>query len=167
MRFQILPIQKEHNRAAFSCGYEQLDNYLKRQARQDVSRDLSACYVLLGDDSEIYGFYTLSASSISSIVFPDKLRNKLPPSYNDLPTVLLGRLAIDKRRQGEGYGAVLLMDALSRVARIATELGTLAFLVDPIDDTARAFYERFGFIHLPGSGKMMMPMRTILRLVNP
>lgn len=167
MRFQILPIQKEHDRSIFACGHELFDNYLKRQARQDVSRDLSACFVLIGDNRVVYGYYTLSASSISRHVFPDNLKNKLPPSYHDLPTVLLGRLAIDERLQGQGFGAVLLMDALSRVARIATELGTLALLVDPIDDAAKAFYGRFGFIHLPGSGKMMLPMQTIQRLVNP
>lgn len=167
MRFQILPIQKEHDRSTFACGHELLDNYLKRQARQDVSRDLSACFVLIGDNRVVYGYYTLSASSISSDVFPDNLKKKLPPSYHDLPTVLLGRLAIDERLQGQGFGAVLLMDALSRVARIATELGTLALLVDPIDDAAKAFYGRFGFIHLPGSGKMMLPMQTIQRLVYP
>jgi len=166
MQFQILPVQKEHNRSNFDCGNELLDNYLKRQARQDVSRDLSACFVLLGSDGAVYGYYTLSASAISKSVFPEELKSKLPPSYQDLPTVLLGRLAVDKRLQGQGYGAVLLMDALTRVARVATEIGTLALLVDPIDEAAMAFYARYGCIHLPGSGKMMLPMQTILRLMK-
>ena len=40
-----------------------------------------------------------------------------------IPGVRLGRLAVDARYQGKGLGALLLVDALSRAARIYREAG--------------------------------------------
>jgi len=43
-------------------------------------------------------------------------------------------------------------------------IGSYAVVVDPISTHAEAFYAKFGFIALPDSGKMFIPMRTIKEL---
>jgi predicted GNAT family N-acyltransferase len=165
MRLTIQVLEKKHEKKEFDCGYNLLDDYIKKQAKQDVNRDLSACFVLVGDDNVVKGYYTLSANSIRRDDFPETLQKKMPPSYNDLPTTLLGRQAIDKTIKGKGFGEILLMDALSRSLRTLESVGTIAVIVDPIDENAQNFYSKYGFILLPSSGKMFLPMKTIKDLI--
>lgn len=166
MELQIHVLEKKHNKSDFDCGYSLLNDYIKKQARQDVSRDLSACFVLIDELDTIKGYYTLSANSIKRDEFPEIMQKKLPPSYGDLPTVLLGRLAIDKSIKGNGHGEILLIDALKKCLDISSSLGTIAVIVDPIDEKAQAFYYKYGFVLLPSSGKMFLPMKTIKDLFS-
>ena len=164
MKLAIQLLDKKHEKSKFDCGFELLNNYIRQQAKQDVNRDLSACFVLADEDNIVKGYYTLSANSIKRTDFPDELAKKLPPSYADLPTTLLGRLAVDNSLKGKGYGAILLFDALNRSWKTATSVGTMAVVVEPIDENAQQFYSRYGFLLLPTSGKMFLPMKTIKEL---
>jgi ribosomal protein S18 acetylase RimI-like enzyme len=77
----------------------------------------------------------------------------------------LGRLAIDETLFRQGFGELLLVDALKRTYEVSINvLGSIALIVDPIDENALAFYERYGFISLPDSGKMFLPMSVIAQL---
>ena len=78
---------------------------------------------------------------------------------------MYGRLAVDKRFQGKGIGRILLIDALKRSYEISESIGSFAVVVDPIDDDAIKFYEKFGFIKLPDSGKMFIAMQTLKELI--
>lgn len=166
MSLLIKILEKKYDKSNFNCGYSLLDDYIKRQARQDVSRDLSACFVLVDEVDIVKGYYTLSANSVRKADFSENLQKKWPPNYHDIPTILLGRLAIDNSLKGQGYGQILLIDAFKRSLEIAESLGTLAIVVDPIDEIAQGFYARYGFILLPTSGKMFLPMRTIAELFS-
>ena len=162
----IQVLEKKHEKNKFDCGYDLLNEYIKKQAKQDVNRDLSACFVLTGEDDIVKGYYTLSANSIRREDFPDELKRKMPHSYTDLPTTLLGRLAIDNSLKGKGYGEILLLDALNRILETSASVGTIAVVVDPIDEKAQNFYSKYGFILLPTSGKMFLPMKTIKKLTD-
>ena len=158
-------LKPEHRKKEFSCGKEMLDNYLHKQVNQDIKRKLSACFVL--NDSEtnlIKGYYTLANNSISQELIPNKFQKKLPKSYTSIPTTLLGRLAVDNRFQGKGVGNILLIDALKRSYDISKSIGSFAVIVDPLDKDAENFYKKYGFIILPDSGKMFLPMNTIRML---
>lgn len=156
---------KHHNRKNFDCGKEALNDYLKYQVSQDVARKLSVCFVLPDlTNNCIQGYYTLSNNSISKRFLPEKIRKKLPKSYLSIPTTLLGRLAIAKEYQRKGIGKILLIDALKRSYEIAAEIGSFAVVVDPIDEEAEAFYEKYDFIKLPDSGKMFIAIATLKQL---
>lgn len=161
MELKIVNLEKKYDKSKFTCGYGLLDNYIRRQAKQDVNRDLSACFVLVDENDIVKGYYTLSANSIKREEFSDELVKKLPPSYSELPTILLGRLAIDESIKGNGYGEKILLDALNRSLTISESMGSIAVVVDPIDEKAQNFYSQYGFILLPTSGKMFLPMKTI------
>lgn len=161
MILSIESLDKKHQKKEFNCGQELLNRYIQNQAGQDVKRKLTACFVTANEDNTIMGYYTLSSNSIPKDTFPPDMAAKLPPSYTELPAILLGRLAIDIRFQGKGLGKFLLIDALNRCVCLATQLGVLAVIVDPIDDNAMKFYGSYGFIQLPGSGKMFIPVKTI------
>ncbi|MFI5196849.1 MAG: GNAT family N-acetyltransferase [Chitinophagales bacterium] len=154
-----------YEKAHFSCGNEMLDGYLHKQAKQDMKRKLSACFVLSDDGKEIKGYYTLSSASIQRSQLPESIIKKLPPSYNDLPVTLLGRLAVDVRFKGQGIGKLLLIDALKRSYETSmASIASMAIVVDPIDDAAINFYSKYGFILLPGSGRMFITMNTVEQL---
>jgi ribosomal protein S18 acetylase RimI-like enzyme len=158
-------LRKDHNRKDFDCGNATLNIYLRNQAGQDVKRKLSACFVLPDSDTNlIKGYYTLSNNSIPLQSFSQEVRRKLPKSYTSIPTTLLGRLAIDKRSQGQGIGKILLIDALKRSYEISRELGSFGVVVDPIDRSAKNFYRKYDFIELPDSGKMFIAMKTLQEL---
>jgi len=155
---------KKHNKSDFDCGKELLNSYIQNQAGQDVKRKLSACFILTDDTNEIQGYYTLSNNSIPLNSFPENIRKKLPKSYTSIPATLLGRLAIDIKYQGKGIGKILLIDALKRSYEISKEIGSFAVVVDPIDEDAEKFYEKYGFIKLPDSAKMLIATKTLKEL---
>ncbi|MDO9154267.1 MAG: GNAT family N-acetyltransferase [Paludibacter sp.] len=162
MSISIEILTNSHIKDVFNSGSDLLDNYIKRQAKQDVRRKLSACYVLTQNDTkQVLGYYTLSSYSIPRNNFPKTIISSLPKSYDELPTVLLGRLAVDKQFKGNGYGELLLLDALNRSVAMSEHLGILAVIVDPLNTSVVEFYTRYGFILIPATQKMFLPIKTI------
>ena len=159
MKIQLL--EKKHNKASFDSETPLLDNYITKQASQDVKKHLTAVYVLSDETDKVMGYYTLSSSSIPMENMPEDLIKKFPPSYTNLPVVLLGRLAVDKDSKKNGYGPHLLMDAMERTLALSTQLGVLALVVDPLHQKAAGFYARYGFITIPNTGKMFISIETI------
>ncbi|NBU81387.1 MAG: GNAT family N-acetyltransferase [Flavobacteriaceae bacterium] len=157
-------LSSTHKKSNFDCGQQLLDNYLHRQASQDVKRHLSACFIIADGNDNVKGYYTLSNASIDKELIPDNIKDKLPKSYNDIPVTLLGRLARDKNSKGERLGETLLLDALKRSYDTSITIGSMAVIVDPIDEDAKNFYLKYGFIELPNSKKMFMSMKTISTL---
>jgi hypothetical protein len=166
MTYKTTLLATTHEKAKFTCGKIMLDNYIQKQAKQDVKGKVSVCFVLSDDNKEIKGYYTLSNGSIPRSQLPDSII-KQTPKYKDLPVTLLGRLAIDNKFKGQKLGALILLDALKRSFDISvTSVASMAVIVDPIDQEAIDFYTKFGFIPLPDSGRMFLPMGTIERLFN-
>jgi len=165
MEYKTVPLNRGHKKQDFTCGKELLDNYLRKQAKQDVKRKLTACFILPDENQNVIGYYTLSSAAIPREIVPEDIKIKLPKSYENLPATLLGRLAIDKKFAKQGYGELLLIDALKRSYDISiSSIGSMAVIVDPIDAQAVIFYRKYGFIDLPDSGKMFLPMKTIAQL---
>lgn len=141
-KYVFEPLASDHDRAAFSCGEISLDSYLKTQASQDIKRDLAFCYVLRKNSSTIIGYYTLSACSVELTDLPHSLA-KTSGRYQLVPAVLIGRLAIDQRFQGQGRSSHLLLNALRRVLR--TGIGVKIVIVDALHEDAAHFYEHHEF----------------------
>lgn len=159
-------LSNEHIKNQFDCGQQLLSKYLHKQAKQDIKRQLAACFVILNDRKKVKGYYTLSNAGIERQLLPEAISKKLPPSYKNLPVTLLGRLARDLNYSGERLGELLLMDALKRSYEASLSIGSMAVVVDPIDESARNFYLRYSFIDLPDSGKMFLTMKTIASLFS-
>jgi len=166
MGYLTEPLLKSHNKASFKCGVRLLDNYLHKQAGQDVKRKLSACFILPDESNNVKGYYTLSSASIKRAELTDDLTRILPPSYQDLPVTLLGRLAVDDHYKRLGIGELLLIDALKRSYDATQSVASMAVVVDPIDESAARFYLKYGFVQLPASGKMFITMKTVSKLFN-
>jgi ribosomal protein S18 acetylase RimI-like enzyme len=134
------------------------------QASQDIKRSLAACFVITDEKYYVIGYYTLSNDSLSRDEIPKEHQKKVPQNYN-VPVTLLGRLARDISAKGTGIGEHLLLDALNRCYNISVKgIGSMAVIVDPINENAIKFYSKYGFTLLPDSGKMFLPMKTISQL---
>lgn len=156
--FRLAPLDTTHDRAAFRCGAEPLDRYLREQVSQDIRRRVAACFVALADPTRIAGYYTVASASLLLADLPPATAKKLP-RYPTVPAVRLGRLAVDLAFKRQGLGGALLADALDRAAR--SEIAAHALIVDALDDTAAAFYRHHGFIALPDSPRILfLPLAT-------
>ncbi len=163
--YLIEPLGKKHNRAAFCCGVDPLDNYFHKQAGQDARKRISAPFVLVEKSSGfVAGYYTLSSTSIQIGELPIEITKKLP-KYPQLPATLLGRLAVDQNHRQKGLGEMLLMDALYRSWQ--NKIATIAVVVDAKDDQARSFYEHYEFTCFPDySHRLFLMIEIIAKLMK-
>lgn len=161
----VVPLEKGHDRSAFDCGNDDLNRYLKQQARQDADKHVAVPFVLFESGSAVVrGFYTLSASIIPVEELPPEMMKKLP-RYGQLPVTLLGRLAVDRKAKGQGVGEFLLVDALRRCLEGAQQIGAMAVIVDAKDEQAESFYRHFDFLPLQATPRrLFLPMRQIAQL---
>ena len=162
MADKIVALTKAHDRSLFTCGNAILDRYFHQQVSQDIKAKVCTCFVLTEEKgNKVKGYYTLSSAAVARELVPPELQKKLP-RYLELPVTLLGRLAVDSSFKRKGHGELLLLDALKKSFEVSqTSIGSMAVIVDPIDDSARKFYSNYGFILLPDSEKMFLPMKTI------
>ncbi len=160
--FTITPLTASHDRAAFDCGEESLNDFLKRFARQNDEKGLGRTYVAVKpDESRIYGYYTLSSGALSFDTLPENL-----PRY-PIPVVHLARLAVDESAKGNRLGSALLADALKRSVSIAEQLGIYAVEVYALTESAREFYLKFGFAELLDDKlHLYLTIKKIRKLLN-
>lgn len=158
--FRLVPLDSTHDRAAFNCGAEPLDRYLREQVSQDIRRRVAICFVALADGNRIAGYYTLASASLLLADLPPGIGKELP-RYPSVPAVRMGRLVVDQAFKGQGLGGALLADALDRVAR--AEIAAYALMVDAKDEAAAAFYRHHGFIALPDSPLSLFLSLAVVR----
>lgn len=157
--FQLAPLDTTHDRTGFNSDSEPLNRHLREQVTQDIRRRVAVCFVALADGQRIAGYYTLASASLPLSELPDSIGKKLP-RYPTVPTVRMGRLAVDQDFKGQGLGGALLADALDRAAR--AEIAAFALMVDAKDVAATAFYQHHGFIALPDSPRtLFLPLATV------
>jgi len=134
-----------HDRAGFSCGISELDDYLHRFAVQHRRKGVSTVHVLVDTEnpSLILGFYTLSAAQVDSAELSDADRKKLP--RYPIPCFRLGRLACRMDHRGRGLGKLLIGCAVERCLQARKQVAAFALIVDAKSPEAKAFYEHYGF----------------------
>jgi GNAT superfamily N-acetyltransferase len=165
--WEIQPLERQHDRATFDCGQPKLNEWLRQRAGQFHRKDLARTFVAVQPSRNfVGGYYSLSSHQVVYEALPDDEAKGLPSI--DVPVVLLGRLAVDRRVQGQGLGSFLLIDALRRVQYLGEQMGIRAVEVDAIDETARTFYLKFGFkALLDDRFHLFLPMRVIRELDLP
>lgn len=166
MAVLIRRLERDDQPAAFDCGDSRLNDYLRRYAWQNQQRNQVGVTYVAVDDSQpraVIGYYTLAAGSLPKIALRQAGGRALP--YSDIPVILLGRLAVDRRFQSHGIGTFLLGDAISRALAVGSEIGCRGLVVDAYP-AAVSWYAKFGFVRLgvtsPASPaqKMFLDLRT-------
>lgn len=140
------PLTATHRVEGFDCGKPALDDWLRRYARMAQGSGSAKTFVVL-DETTVAGYYSLTVGQVDVLEAPERIRKGM--GGYPIPVVLLARLAVDRRYQGQGIGVGLLQDAIRRALVIAEQAGVRALLTHPIDEDARRFYLGFGFIPSP------------------
>ncbi|GBE47469.1 mycothiol acetyltransferase [bacterium BMS3Bbin12] len=167
MDLVIAPLGKQHDRKAFDCGEQSLNQYLHRYAGQDIRRRVNRVFVasFLDRPQQVVGYYSLSAGSLDATDLPEALERRLP-KY-PVPAALLGRLAVTQSCRGKGLGSILLVDALQRVAQASQVMAVYTVVVDALNAEAARFYAQFGFTPLPSQPlKLFLPMDSVRALFD-
>ena len=157
-----------HDRNGFDCGVSILNEFLQTKANKEMKQKLNTTYVYTQNSTEglksIFGYYTLSTSSLILSEIPESLTKHVPKNYQ-LPTAKIGRLARDKNYPGTG--SILLKDALHRIIKISSDMGIYGVEVDAKDQAAKTFYEKFGFIpFIDDAYSLFIPLKTVLRALD-
>ena len=138
-------LSPSHDFSGFDSAEPLLDDWLRRRARQNEASGASRTYVVCVGH-RVIGYYTLAAGAVAHAHAPGRIRRNMP---EPVPVMVLGRLAVDQAFHGQGVGTGLLRDAVLRIVLAAEIAGIRAILVHAISETAKAFYEKYGFIPSP------------------
>jgi GNAT superfamily N-acetyltransferase len=162
---RIEKLRSDHQTEGFECGREELNRYLLRYAWQSQQAGSSQTYVGVAADV-VVGYYSLAVGHVTYERAPERLSKGL--ARHAIPIMLLARMAVDRRWQGQGVGKALLRDALQRTLQAAEIAGIRAFAVHAKDEEAMQFYEHFDFIPSPADPMhlfvLLKDVRRILRM---
>jgi len=155
------PISKKHDREAFDCGDEALNEFLRRYARKSHERGGAKTFLAIGDaDKSVLGFYSLSPASVDYARAPEIVRRGL--ARHDVPGFRLARLAVDLRWQGRGIGGQLLLAAGRRCLLAAAEVGGVVLVIDAKNERVAAWYASYGAVPLlDAPSTLLLPLATI------
>lgn len=162
----VKPLDRDINRAAFSCGLDFIDNFFRNNARKHHDESRVKCYVAL-NGADVVGYYWLVASSKDPDKISDKAREKFG-RVGHAPCVYLGMIGVQLEHQGCGIGKRLMADALERTAAVADIVGVYALVLDAVDQEKADTYAAWGFEYFDanvvlddGSIPMFIPINTI------
>ena len=162
----LAPIAKlavGHEVNGFDCGKEELNRFLKRFALAGQQANSAQTYVA-ARGKRVVGYHSLAVGGVEHEAAPERVSKGL--ARHMIPVMVLARLAIDRREQGQGLGKGLLKDALRRTAAAADIAGIRAVFVTAKDDDARHFYEHYDFDPSPGDPhELFLVMKDLKRLV--
>lgn len=159
---EIVLLARHQDRTRFDCGVPELNSFLKATARQHGDKGISRTFVLSDQEKPetILGYFTLTLCEVRTEYLPATYAKKYP--QHGLPAARLARLAVSRKYQRKGYGGLLLAEAIHRTILIAEQAGLIGLFVDAKDERAHKFYERYGFVSLPGHVlQLFLPLETL------
>lgn len=153
-------LAKEDDCSKFSSGAAELDDWFRRFAYENLRANNAITYVSCVD-REVAGFYSIAVAGVSKDDAHPQIAQRGVPS--EIPCILIARLAVDSKYQGQGLGVGLLRDALVRCAMISESVGARAVLIHARDEQARAFYEsKIDCFRSPAAElQLMIPMKAV------
>lgn len=163
LKIEIFSGDAEYDLSHFDCGEESLNAFLTAHLERQHRGKYLRGYLLVTREPKprVMGYYTLSGSCFEKTTLPSKNQQKRVP-YKNVPSVTLGRLAIDKRIQGQGYGELLVTHAMRTVYHASLAVGIHAIFVEALHESTKNFYLTLGFIPLTGenANTLFLPIKT-------
>ena len=155
------PIGKHHDRGAFDCGDEALNQFLHRDARQSHEKGGAKTYLAVSDSNKkVLGYFSLSPASIAYERAPVVIKRGL--ARHDVLVFRLGRLAVDLSVLGLGLGGQLLLAAGRRCLLVAAQAGGVALLIDAKNKPVAEWYANYGAVPLLDAHlSLLLPFKTI------
>ena len=161
------PLAKSHDRASFDCGDPQMNDFLRRFARQSHEQNAAKTFCAIDDHqlTRILGFYTIAPLAIAHEHVPAVLTRGL--AWDEVSGFKLARLATEVAVAGQGLGGQLLAAAALRCLRLAGEGGGILLIIDAKNDRAATWYRSYGAEPLSGRPlTLVMPLATFAGDLN-
>ncbi len=96
------PLTPSHGLDGFQSGEPVLDDWLKTRALDNMALGASRTFVITqAGTSDVIGFYALAMGQVLPQDVTGAMRRNMP---RHIPAVILARLAVDRRAQGQGLG---------------------------------------------------------------
>ena len=155
---------QHHDATAFDSGEPALDDWLRRHAAGADARRTARTFVwtAAGDQAgggrRVLAYYSLTGHRLVRDELPRRLGRGSP---QEIPAVLLARLAVDRTAQGHGLGGAVLADAMSRVVEATSIVAARFVVVDALHEHAATFYEHHGFTRIPDTLRLIQKISDI------
>jgi GNAT superfamily N-acetyltransferase len=147
---------EQHELDRFDSGYPELDHWLQASAGHAQAMRTAKTFVWHEGDGVVVAYFSLAAHLVVRDTLPRRVGRGSPDA---IPAILLARLALDRKLQGQGLGGELLWDALSRAVAASEIAAARLVVVDAIDAAASRFYAHYGFVEVPDD-----PYRLVQKL---
>ncbi len=129
-----------HQLTGFRCRSEEQTTWLVEFAKQVHGSGTTRVFVVTEiDQPAVVAYYAWCMASGGMTGLPERLRRGAGRYLQ--PVGLLARLGVDERHEGQGLGAALLLDVISRIAHLSDAIGCRGLLVHAESEQARGFYE--------------------------
>lgn len=156
MSYRVEPLAAGHDLDAFDCGHDALNVWLRQHARRATGQG-TRTYVLVEEATgALVGYFAVAPHLLERDEAPRAVGRGAP---RRIPAILLAKLALHSRLQGQGLGAELLVQALTTIVEAARSAGGRIVVVDAIDESAASFYRAHDFQPSPSD-----PYRLIMKL---
>ena len=169
---QIVRLHAEHTPllGEFSCGHQDEDLFLQKDALIHQNLRLSQTYLLLEKDQKrIISYITFSVGSFrldkDQTIDGVKIREKPTRIYNhNIPCLFVGKLATHLKEAGRGGARHLLDFAIKRAVELNKEIAIPFIALDAYSDKV-GYYEKRGFdVAYAPSGKNSETVTMYLQL---
>ncbi|MEX0874570.1 MAG: GNAT family N-acetyltransferase [Actinomycetota bacterium] len=147
----------DHGVEEFDCGIPALSEWLRRRAPTNQRSGTSRTWVVVDESNRVAGYYASATASLIRARATGRASRNQP---DDIPAVLLARLAVDLRHQGRGLGTALLKHFVLKALDVASLVGVRLLLVHAKDDIAHSFYLKHGFQPSPLDELTLMKLIT-------
>jgi GNAT superfamily N-acetyltransferase len=156
-------LRRDHARKKFHSGEQQVEQWLASKALQHQEKHLSVTRVLVNEGGTIVGYYTLATGQVDFGDLPVEVVKALPRRV--LPVAVLAWLGVDAQHQRQGFGGLLLAQALRDCWEAGKTFAFVAVILDCINDDAKSFYGRWDFQELPGHPYRMFLSASRLKVM--
>jgi ribosomal protein S18 acetylase RimI-like enzyme len=161
---RLVLLGPDHELSGFDCGHDDLNRSLVDHALASQKADLARTYLAL-IDADVAGYVSLTTGSIRREAPPRRRARGMP--RHPISTILIARLAVDRRHQGAQIGSRLLAEALRLVVAASDTAAARLVVVDASDEQAAAFYRRSGFIDVPENpGRLFRKISDVRRTLE-
>jgi GNAT superfamily N-acetyltransferase len=126
--------------AGFRCRSEEQTAWLVEMATQAHGTGTTRVFVVTEvDQTVVFAYYAWCMASVGITEPPERLRRGA--GRYPQPVAMLARLGVDERHEGQGLGAALLLDVISRASSLSDAIGCRGLLVHAESEQARGFHE--------------------------
>jgi GNAT superfamily N-acetyltransferase len=123
----------------FSCRSSEQSDWLRRHARQSVPSGGTKVFVVTQPGRrDVVAYYAWCMAQLDLVDAPPRLR-KGAGRYPQR-VALLARLGVHTDHEGQGLGAGLLADVITRLVDLSDDIGCRGLLIHAESEEARSFY---------------------------